>query len=151
MRITLWWLLIPLSLLFVTACGLVSGTERREQRYLLVSIQGRPLPAPLYVTRVDDGTVIVIDALADLLVLRNDNSFERVARARRVVNGEVVEEMDGGMNGNFTQRNDTLFLSFRHPMGYDETFHYRILEGGALLRGFEDHGRLHEWRRDDAP
>lgn len=144
-------LLAICALVTTGACSATGepGVASDDAQYELVSIAGQPLPAPIVITRVNDGTTHYMVAVTGRLTLRRNGQADRVTNVRRLIDTLVVKTEQGGYTGTFERRDSTIVVRFRPGNAYDDYVEYNVREGGKKLVGLEDFGRVYVWSRID--
>ncbi len=122
-------------------CSLFSSPEITDE-YVLSTISGRPLPAPIdeFVAVVNgDTSYHRLDILWGTMTFWSNGDV--LQRAEGVnVNDNVPEEtiQQGRLDGRYRRVDSVITIRFRHPQGYLDSLKYFVRDGGRVLVDVQD-------------
>ena len=119
----------------MAGCSLFSDPD--AQRYRLELIAGEPLPATLTSATTVEGRTYEFQVVSRTLSLFENGRMMTEAFHQDVWDGVPEDDSFSRSRGQYERTDTTITVRFRDAVGVNQTFTYRIVEDGRVLRGIE--------------
>jgi hypothetical protein len=119
--------------------------------YLLATIRNEPLPAPMDAMRLPDGRRQLLEVTEGVLTLSASGRFRQDLKARRVIDGTIVEELSGSLSGTYVRSQQEVWASFTDAQGVPWQFRWQVYDSGRVLRGPEFNSWVYEYHLRQVP